>query len=98
MPTPLASWRGVMAVRKAALARFDTDAVPQGQNLASLRRAFVPIWLLHRYQVEAAAKALGGVVAPNALAGDAVAVEPVAGSDPAGGSRRAFSTSCRSQN
>ncbi|MFM9898236.1 MAG: zinc-dependent metalloprotease [Sphingorhabdus sp.] len=62
-----------------ALARFNVDAIPAAQDLASLRRAFVPIWLLHRFQIEAAAKSLGGVVSPSALAGDAVAVNNVAG-------------------
>jgi len=66
---PVAELERVMDVRRAALARFDVDAIPAGQDLASLRRAFVPIWLLHRYQTEAAAKALGGVIAPVALAG-----------------------------
>ncbi|WP_390551572.1 zinc-dependent metalloprotease [Qipengyuania sp. MTN3-11] len=76
---PVAELARVMAVREAALARFDADAIPAGQDLASLRRAFVPIWLLHRYQTEAAAKALGGVVSPVALAGDDVLVENVRG-------------------
>jgi hypothetical protein len=66
-----------MAVRQAALARFDANAVPDGQDMASLRRAFVPIWLLHRYQVEAAAKSLGGVATPSALVGDNVPVTTV---------------------
>jgi len=74
---PVAELQRVMHVREAALARFDLDAIPQGQTMASLRRAFVPIWLLHRYQVEATAKALGGVVAPTMLAGDSGAVEQV---------------------
>jgi hypothetical protein len=74
---PVAELDRVMAVRKAALARFDVDAVPAGQDLASLRRAFVPIWLLHRFQVEAAAKSLGGVFSPSALAGDAAEVTTV---------------------
>jgi hypothetical protein len=69
----------VMALRQAALARFDAGAVPGGQDMASLRRAFVPIWLLHRYQVEAAAKTLGGVIAPSALAGDTAQVSTVPG-------------------
>ena len=74
---PVAELARVMEVRRAALARFDRDAIPAGQDLASMRRAFVPIWLLHRYQVEATAKVLGGVVTPGGLAGDAVAVNPV---------------------
>ena len=74
---PVAELARVMAVRQAALARFGGDALPAGQDLSGLRRAFVPIWLLHRYQTEAAAKALGGVIAPVALAGEAVQVEAV---------------------
>lgn len=76
---PVAELRRVMAVREAALARFDADAIPTGQDMASLRRAFVPIWLLHRYQTEAAAKALGGVIAPTVLAGEASEVTGVPG-------------------
>ncbi|MBX7457301.1 zinc-dependent metalloprotease [Qipengyuania sp. 1NDH17] len=74
---PVAELDRVLAVRRAALARFDVDAIPDGQDLPSLRRAFVPIWLLHRYQVEAAAKALGGMVTPHGLAGDSAQVETV---------------------
>ena len=78
---PVAEFQRVMDVRRAALARFNADAIPGGQDMASLRRAFVPIWLLHRYQSEAAAKALGGVVAPVALAGDDAVVSPVPAAD-----------------
>ncbi len=69
----------MMELRKAALAKFDLTAVPGGQDLASLRRAFVPIWLLHRYQVEAAAKMVGGIVTPSALKGDVSQVTVVPG-------------------
>ena len=74
---PVAELDRVMNVRRVALARFNVDAIPAGQDLASLRRAFVPIWLLHRFQVEAAAKSLGGVNSPSALAGDSVQVTNV---------------------
>ena len=42
---------------------------PASRN-RDLRRAFVPIWLIHRYQVEAAAKLLGGVDFAYAVNGD----------------------------
>jgi hypothetical protein len=58
---PAAELYRMMKVRAAAVARFGPEALPAGAPLADLRRAFVPIWLLHRYQVEAAAKLLGGV-------------------------------------
>lgn len=74
---PASELNRVLDVRAAALARFDMDAVPAGQDLASLRRAFVPIWLLHRYQTEAGAKLLGGAYTPIGLSGDDIAVMPV---------------------
>jgi hypothetical protein len=74
---PVAELSRVMNIRKVALARFGSDALPQGQDLSGLRRAFVPIWLIHRYQIEAAAKALGGVVSPVAMAGETIAPEAV---------------------
>jgi hypothetical protein len=67
---PVAELRRMMAVRAAAVARFGPEALPAGEPLADLRRSFVPIWLLHRYQVEAAAKLLGGVDFTYGLQGD----------------------------
>lgn len=67
---PAAELTRVMAVRDAALARFGPQALNPGEPAAMLRRKFVPIWLLHRYQVEAAGKLLGGVESVYAVAGD----------------------------
>jgi hypothetical protein len=67
---PVTELRRMMEVRAAAIARFGPEALPAGEPLADLRRAFVPIWLLHRYQVEAAAKVLGGVDFSYAVKGD----------------------------
>lgn len=60
----------MMGVRAAAVARFGPGALAQGEPASNLRRKFVPIWLLHRYQVEAAAKLLGGVESEYAVATD----------------------------
>jgi hypothetical protein len=76
---PIGELRRMMAVRQAAIARFDARALPQGEQLADLRRAFVPIWLLDRYQIEAAAKSLGGVDFPYAVNGEPLEAHPVAG-------------------
>jgi hypothetical protein len=67
---PVAELRRVMEVRQAAVARFGPAALKPGDPQSQLRRAFVPIWLLHRYQVEAAAKLLGGVDFTYAVTGD----------------------------
>jgi len=66
---PIAELGHVMAVRRAALARFGLAALTPGEPVAELRRKLVPIWLLHRYQVEAAAKSVGGLDYAYALAG-----------------------------
>jgi len=77
---PIVELRRVMAVRSAALARFGAGALPTGESLADLRRAFVPIWLLDRYQIEAAAKSLGGVNFPYVVNGENSVAQVVPGS------------------
>jgi hypothetical protein len=67
---PVGELDRMMAVRAAAVARFGPEALPDGEPLSDLRRSFVPIWLLHRYQVEAAAKVLGGVDFAYSVKGD----------------------------
>ena len=76
---PVAELGRMMEVRRAALQRFGRGAIPAGESLAGLRRAFVPIWLLHRYQIEAAAKTLGGVDFPYALNHEGIDARPVSG-------------------
>jgi hypothetical protein len=59
----------MMAVRRASLARFGEQAIRRGQPLATIEEVFVPLYLHHRYQVEAAASAIGGVHYTYALRG-----------------------------
>jgi hypothetical protein len=51
----------VLAVRKAALARFGERNQAAGRPLAELQEVLAPIYLWHRYQVDAAVKAIGGL-------------------------------------
>jgi len=51
----------VLQVRARALADFGADRIAEGRPLSDLRQVLVPIYLYHRYQVDAAAKSLGGV-------------------------------------
>jgi Met-zincin len=60
----------VMAVRRAALARFGENAIRRGMPMATIEEALVPLYLFHRYQAEATAKALGGQWYTYALRGD----------------------------
>jgi hypothetical protein len=78
-PDPIAELRRIEAVRRAAIDRFGAGALPAGESLADLRRAFVPIWLLDRYQVEAAAKSVGGVNFPYAINGESAVAQVVPG-------------------
>jgi hypothetical protein len=79
-PDPVGELRRVMAVRRAALERFGAGALPAGESLADLRRAFAPIWLIDRYQIEAAAKSVGGVNFPYVVNGQSGVAQTVAGS------------------
>jgi hypothetical protein len=66
---PIAALRQTMAVRQAALARFGLPSLTPGEPVADLRRKLVPIWLLHRYEVDAVAKSIGGLDYHYAVAG-----------------------------
>ncbi|MFD1950435.1 zinc-dependent metalloprotease [Sphingomonas arantia] len=59
----------MMAVRRVALANFGPGVLRAGEPLANLRRKFVPVWLLHRYEVAAVGKLIGGVDYSYAVAG-----------------------------
>jgi hypothetical protein len=50
----------VMKVRAAALKRFGENNIRDGAPVATIEEVFVPIYMYHRYQVEAAAKVIGG--------------------------------------
>jgi len=68
----------MMKVRRAALDRFGETAIRSGWSMALMEEALVPLFLHHRYQVEAAASALGGQHYTYALRGDGqVPTKPV---------------------
>jgi Met-zincin/Domain of unknown function (DUF5117) len=60
----------VMKVRAQALERFGEDNIPPGTPMAMLEDTLVPVYLFHRYQVEAATKEIGGLEYSYALRGD----------------------------
>jgi hypothetical protein len=69
-PDAVASLNHVLAVRKIALSRFGLRNLPDGAPVADLKRIIVPIYLFHRYEVDATAKLIGGVYYPYAIKGD----------------------------
>ncbi|HXG38387.1 MAG TPA: zinc-dependent metalloprotease, partial [Bacteroidota bacterium] len=60
----------VMNVRRIALARFGENNIRPGAPMTTLEEVLVPLYMGHRYQVEAAAKVLGGMSYTFALRGD----------------------------
>jgi hypothetical protein len=60
----------LMKVREAALKRFGENNIREGAPLATLEDTLVPIYMLHRYQVEAASKLIGGMDYTFAVRGD----------------------------
>jgi hypothetical protein len=50
----------VMKVRAAAMNRFGENNIREGAPMATLEDVLVPLYMYHRYQVEAAAKLVGG--------------------------------------
>ena len=63
----------ILDVRKAALARFGANAIKPGAPMAQLEDTLVPLYLLHRYQAEAAIKVIGGLNYEYNLRGDNLA-------------------------
>jgi hypothetical protein len=60
----------ILAIRAAALTRFGEDAIKTGAPMAQLADTLVPLYLLERYQTEAAAKEIGGLDYRYNLRGD----------------------------
>jgi hypothetical protein len=60
----------LMDIRKHVLAGFSEKAIRQDAPMATLEEVLVPVYLMHRYQVEAASKMLGGLYYTFALKND----------------------------
>ncbi len=60
----------LMKVRARGLERFGERNIREGAPMSSLEDVLVPLFLLHRYQTEAASKVLGGLDYTYGLRGD----------------------------
>jgi hypothetical protein len=58
---PVRALEDLLLVRRQALMAFGPDRLAEGEPLARLAQVYVPVHLHHRYQVEAAAKLIGGL-------------------------------------
>jgi Met-zincin/Domain of unknown function (DUF5117) len=69
-PDPAEELNRILTVRAAALKRFGENAITNGTPLAQLEDTLVPLYLLERYQTEAASKEIGGLDYRYNLRGD----------------------------
>ncbi|RFM30101.1 DUF5117 domain-containing protein [Deminuibacter soli] len=60
----------IMTVRRHILDNFSEKAIPANAPMSTLEEVLVPMYLLHRYSIEAAAKSLGGLYFTHALKND----------------------------
>ena len=65
-----AELKRMMAIRKFALSRFGEQAIKRNEPMATIEEVLVPLYLHHRYQVEAAASTVGGIYFIYAMRGD----------------------------
>jgi len=67
---PVQELEHVFEVRSRALQHFSEQRIPEGAPFATLEEVLVPVYLYHRYQIEAVAKVIGGQYYTYALRGD----------------------------
>jgi hypothetical protein len=60
----------ILKIRAVALDQFGENAIKPGTPMAQLEETLVPLYLLHRYQTEAAIKLIGGLEYRYNLRGD----------------------------
>jgi hypothetical protein len=59
--SPINEMDRLVEVRRAALESFGPDRLADGQPFSELEKVLVPLYLAHRYQVEAVSKMVGGL-------------------------------------
>jgi hypothetical protein len=67
---PVDELKTAMKVREKALSQFGENDIRPGMPMAMLEDVLVPVYLYHRYQVEAVTKLVGGMYYTYALRGD----------------------------
>ena len=71
----------ILKIRAAAIARSTNARSASGDPMSSLEDVFVPVYLFHRYQTEAASKVVGGLDYTYALRGDGQRVTAIVAPD-----------------
>lgn len=69
----------MIELRAHVLKNFDARKLQNGVPVATIEEVFVPMYMIHRFQVQASSKVLGGAFYTNALNGDGQSIfKPVA--------------------
>jgi hypothetical protein len=68
--SPLESFKKLLEIRRTILGKMGTNVIKTGAPMATIEEALVPIYLLHRYQLEALSKTIGGLDYTYAVKGD----------------------------
>ena len=71
----------LMKIRAYALQNLSGATIPMGRPLATLEEALVPVYLLHRYQIQAVGKLIGGQYFSYAMRGDSQAAPVIVDAD-----------------
>ncbi|MGB4398129.1 MAG: zinc-dependent metalloprotease [Daejeonella sp.] len=75
---PVSALKDIMKVRQKALSQFGINNIRKDVPMAMLEDVLVPVYLFHRYQVEAVAKQVGGMNYTYALKGDGqIVTQPI---------------------
>lgn len=77
---PIAELNHIMKVRAIGLQKIGLNSIPNGTPVSELEKILVPLYFMHRYQVEAVGKLVGGLEYTYAVKGDTdiPIVKPVA--------------------
>ncbi|WP_316801587.1 zinc-dependent metalloprotease [Pedobacter frigidisoli] len=67
---PIAELNRLMKIRRQVLDNFSEKAIVKDAPMATLEEVLVPIYLLHRYEIEAVAKSIGGLYFTHAIKND----------------------------
>ena len=71
----------IIEIRKIALNNMGLNSIPDNTPISNLEDVLVPIYLLHRYQVEAASKLIGGLLYSYSYKGDEQVIAEIVPAD-----------------
>ena len=79
--SPAAELDRMMKIRRTVLDNFSEKAIQEGMPMSSIEEALVPVYLFHRYQVDATSKLVGAIEYSYAVKGDGQVVRSLVDRD-----------------